>query len=122
MVTDVWSSMGHESEEATVGLFLSRIRSMKLCSIWPTPAHCSCTACPPTAVKVGETLLDDPRSVVFHEAGNRLPVKSLSGVFTAGPSGLTCGKGLSDGLFVSFEQPLPLLPRHCWRIVLTQLP
>ena len=72
VVTDVWSSMGHEGEEGDRRIFLSHIRSMKLCSIWPTPALCSCTAASPPRRGSQNTLLDDPRSVVFHEAGNRL--------------------------------------------------
>ena len=73
VVTDVWSSMGHEGEEdnrkATFAPYqvneglLDQAKSEVL-FMHCLPAH--------RGEEVSETLLDDPRSVVWHEAGNRL--------------------------------------------------
>ena len=73
MVTDVWSSMGHEGQESDrraifsgyqVNETLLDLASEDALFMHCLPAH--------RGEEVGETLLDDPRSVVFHEAGNRL--------------------------------------------------
>ena len=72
-VTDVWSSMGHEGQEAdrrgTFGPYqvneaLLDLADPEVLFMHCLPAH--------RGEEVSETLLDDPRSVVFHEAGNRL--------------------------------------------------
>ena len=73
VVTDVWSSMGHEGEEAarcaafdgyqvTPGL-LDRARPDVL-FMHCLPAH--------RGEEISDDLLDDPRSVAWVEAGNRL--------------------------------------------------
>ena len=73
VVTDVWSSMGHEGEEANrraifepyqVSETLLDLADPSALFMHCLPAH--------RGEEVSETLLDDPRSVVFHEAGNRL--------------------------------------------------
>ncbi|XOV82970.1 MAG: ornithine carbamoyltransferase [bacterium] len=73
VVTDVWSSMGHEGQEsdrrATFADFqineqLLDKASKDVLFMHCLPAH--------RGEEVSETLLDDKRSVVFHEAGNRL--------------------------------------------------
>ena len=73
VVTDVWSSMGHEGEEANrraifepyqVNETLLDLADPSALFMHCLPAH--------RGEEVSETLLDDPRSVVFHEAGNRL--------------------------------------------------
>ena len=73
VVTDVWSSMGHEGQEAdrrgTFGPYqvneaLLDLADPEVLFMHCLPAH--------RGEEVSETLLDDPRSVVFHEAGNRL--------------------------------------------------
>ena len=73
VVTDVWSSMGHESEgsdrlKAFEGFqvterLLDRAKQDTL-FMHCLPAH--------RGEEVNETVLDDPRSVVWEEAGNRL--------------------------------------------------
>ena len=73
VVTDVWSSMGHEGQEGdrrsifgpyqiNEGLLDQAQRDVLFMHC--LPAH--------RGEEVSETLLDDPRSVVWHEAGNRL--------------------------------------------------
>lgn len=73
VVTDVWSSMGHEGQEtdrrATFGPYqvneaLLDLADPDVLFMHCLPAH--------RGEEVSATLLDDPRSVVFHEAGNRL--------------------------------------------------
>ncbi len=73
VVTDVWSSMGHESEEADrrevfqpyqVNEQLMDHASSEAIFMHCLPAH--------RGEEVSETLLDDPRAVVWREAGNRL--------------------------------------------------
>lgn len=73
VVTDVWSSMGHEGEEQdrravfepyqVNEALLDKARDDVL-FMHCLPAH--------RGEEVSETLLHDPRSVVFQEAGNRL--------------------------------------------------
>ncbi|HEY6599761.1 MAG TPA: ornithine carbamoyltransferase [Pseudomonadales bacterium] len=73
VVTDVWSSMGHEAEQSqrrqrfagyqvTSGLL--DLASRDALFMHCLPAH--------RGEEVSEDLLDDPRSVVWAEAGNRL--------------------------------------------------
>ena len=73
VVTDVWSSMGHEGQEdARRALFapfqinetLLDQADQQALFMHCLPAH--------RGEEVSETLLDDPRSVVWREAGNRL--------------------------------------------------
>jgi ornithine carbamoyltransferase len=73
VVTDVWSSMGHEGEEsARLAVFkpfqvnedLLAHASDEVLFMHCLPAH--------RGEEVNATLLEDPRSVVFQEAGNRL--------------------------------------------------
>jgi ornithine carbamoyltransferase len=73
VVTDVWSSMGHEGQEAdrraTFGAYqvdeaLLDLADPEVLFMHCLPAH--------RGEEVSKSLLDDPRSVVFHEAGNRL--------------------------------------------------
>ena len=73
VVTDVWSSMGHEGEEGDrraifgdyqINESLLDNANKDVLFMHCLPAH--------RGEEVSETLLDDPRSVVFHEAGNRL--------------------------------------------------
>ena len=73
VVTDVWSSMGHEGEadqrRATFGPYqvteqLLDLAAKDVLFMHCLPAH--------RGEEVTETLLDDPRSAVWREAGNRL--------------------------------------------------
>ena len=73
VVTDVWSSMGHEGEQdSRLSVFngyqitadLLDLASRDTLLMHCLPAH--------RGEEVSEDLLDDPRSVVFEEAGNRL--------------------------------------------------
>jgi len=73
VVTDVWSSMGHEGEETSrieafapfrVTESLLDLASDDALFMHCLPAH--------RGEEVSDTLLDDPRSCVFREAGNRL--------------------------------------------------
>ena len=73
VVTDVWSSMGHEGEEGNrraifepyqVNETLLDLADPSALFMHCLPAH--------RGEEVSDTLLDDPRSAVFHEAGNRL--------------------------------------------------
>ncbi len=73
VVTDVWSSMGHEAEErkrlaAFADFQVSETLLDKAADgvlfMHCLPAH--------RGQEISPTLLDDPRACVFHEAGNRL--------------------------------------------------
>ena len=73
VITDVWSSMGHEGQETDrrstfaeyqVNEALLDQANKDVLFMHCLPAH--------RGEEVSETLLDDKRSVVFHEAGNRL--------------------------------------------------
>ncbi len=73
VVTDVWSSMGHEAEQARrlrafenyqVTEALLDLAKNDVLFMHCLPAH--------RGEEVNDTVLDDPRSVVWHEAGNRL--------------------------------------------------
>lgn len=73
VVTDVWSSMGHEGEEEdrravftpfTVDEALLDRANADVLFMHCLPAH--------RGEEVSTTLLDDPRAVVWREAGNRL--------------------------------------------------
>jgi ornithine carbamoyltransferase len=73
VVTDVWSSMGHEGEETKrretfapyqVNETLLDLASSEVLFMHCLPAH--------RGEEVSDTLLDDPRSCVWQEAGNRL--------------------------------------------------
>lgn len=73
LVTDVWASMGHEGEEADRrAIFASFQVNEALLDHAKTEAlfmHCLPAK---RGEEVNETVLDDPRSVVWQEAGNRL--------------------------------------------------
>ena len=73
VVTDVWSSMGHEGEEKSrretfepyqVNEPLLDQANKEVLFMHCLPAH--------RGEEVSETLLDDPRACVWREAGNRL--------------------------------------------------
>jgi len=73
VVTDVWSSMGHEAEQAKrlaafadfqVNEALLDKAADGALFMHCLPAH--------RGQEISQTLLDDPRACVFHEAGNRL--------------------------------------------------
>jgi ornithine carbamoyltransferase len=73
VVTDVWSSMGHEAEAAKrreifapfqVNEALLDLASPDVIFMHCLPAH--------RGEEISATLLDDPRSVAWQEAGNRL--------------------------------------------------
>ncbi|NKB99736.1 MAG: ornithine carbamoyltransferase [Pseudomonadales bacterium] len=73
VVTDVWSSMGHEGQESDrratfapyqINESLLDLAAKEVMFMHCLPAH--------RGEEISETLLDDPRSVAFHEAGNRL--------------------------------------------------
>ncbi len=73
VVTDVWSSMGHEGEETQrratfepyqVNEALLDLAKPEVLFMHCLPAH--------RGEEVSSTLLDNPRSVVWREAGNRL--------------------------------------------------
>ena len=73
VVTDVWSSMGHEGQEADriatftpyrVDEALLDLAAPEVLFMHCLPAH--------RGEEVSATLLDDPRAVVWQEAGNRL--------------------------------------------------
>ena len=73
VVTDVWSSMGHESEQ------LMRLRSFQGYQVTRSLLDLAADDvlfmhCLPAkrGQEISEDLLEDPRSVVFEEAGNRL--------------------------------------------------
>jgi ornithine carbamoyltransferase len=73
VVTDVWSSMGHEAETS------HRQETFAPFQITETlldaaPGNALFMHCLPAhrGEEISETLLDDPRSVVWHEAANRL--------------------------------------------------
>ncbi|MEM7003739.1 MAG: ornithine carbamoyltransferase [Pseudomonadota bacterium] len=89
VVTDVWSSMGHEGQEQDrLAIFapyqinenLLDQANKDVLFMHCLPAH--------RGEEVSDTLLDDPRSVVFHEAGNRLhSQKALMEFLLLGPVG-----------------------------------
>ena len=87
VVTDVWSSMGHEGQEGdrrttfadyqVNEALLARAASETL-FMHCLPAH--------RGEEISETLLEDPRSVVWQEAGNRLhSQKALMEFLLIGP-------------------------------------
>jgi len=73
VVTDVWSSMGHEGQEAerraTFADYQINERLLDQAGKDVVFMHCLPAH---RGEEVSETLLDDPRAVVFREAGNRL--------------------------------------------------
>lgn len=72
VVTDVWSSMGHEEDVNRVSAFEGfQITEQLLDQAEPDALFFHCLPAH-RGEEVNETLLDDPRSVVFDEAGNRL--------------------------------------------------
>lgn len=73
VVTDVWSSMGHEGQEgdrrATFADY--QVNEALLAQASPDVLFMHCLPAH-RGEEVSETLLEDPRSVVWQEAGNRL--------------------------------------------------
>ena len=72
VVTDVWSSMGHEADVGRASAFNGFQVSEELLDLASPDAlffHCLPAH---RGEEVNDTVLDDPRSVVFEEAGNRL--------------------------------------------------
>jgi ornithine carbamoyltransferase len=88
VVTDVWSSMGHEAESAerraefapfqVNGALLDKA-SKDVLFMHCLPAH--------RGEEVSDGLLDDPRSVVWQEAGNRLHTQKALLEFLLGGAG-----------------------------------
>ena len=72
VVTDVWSSMGHEEEADRITAFRGFQVTVDLLAI--ANPECLFMHCLPAhrGEEVDEQVLDDPRSVVWDEAGNRL--------------------------------------------------
>ena len=105
VVTDVWSSMGHEGQEGDrrtqfdgyqVNEALLDHAHSETLFMHCLPAH--------RGEEVSETIIDDPRSVVFDEAHNRLhSQKALAGVLaervSAGAPGLDFKVVQLAGLF-----------------------
>ena len=91
VVTDVWSSMGHEGQEAQrreifepyqVNAALLNQAKSDVLFMHCLPAH--------RGEEISATLLDDPRSVVWQEAGNRLhSQKALVEFLLLGHNGAT---------------------------------
>ena len=91
VVTDVWSSMGHEGQEAQrreifepyqVNEALLDQAKSDVLFMHCLPAH--------RGEEISSTLLDDPRSVVWQEAGNRLhSQKALVEFLLLGHNGAT---------------------------------
>ncbi|MEM6710171.1 MAG: ornithine carbamoyltransferase [Pseudomonadota bacterium] len=73
VVTDVWSSMGHEADAAAREAAFSgyQVTEALLDRAKPEVLFMHCLPAH-RGEEVNETILDDPRSVVFREAGNRL--------------------------------------------------
>ena len=73
VVTDVWSSWDMRGKRPSAEKYSNPIRSTRRYWIRPNPMSYSCTVCPHTvARKSVPRFLDDPRSVVWQEAGTRL--------------------------------------------------
>ncbi len=73
VVTDVWSSMGHEAEQAQRNAKFKdyQVNEQLLEAAKPDSLFMHCLPAH-RGEEISETLLEDPRSVVWHEAGNRL--------------------------------------------------
>ncbi len=73
VVTDVWSSMGHEGEEhKRLEAFAPyQVNEQLLDQAAPDALFMHCLPAH-RGEEISDTLLDDPRSCAFHEAGNRL--------------------------------------------------
>jgi ornithine carbamoyltransferase len=73
LYTDVWTSMGQESEnelrKAAFAPFQLNETTLHL-----APAHCKVLHCLPArrGLEITDDVLDSPRSIVFQQAGNRL--------------------------------------------------
>lgn len=87
VTTDVWTSMGHEDEEAQrkiafqhfqVTRQLLDLAAKDVLFMHCLPAH--------RGEEVSEDLLDDPRAVVWDEAENRLHVQKALMAFLASPA------------------------------------
>jgi ornithine carbamoyltransferase len=85
VVTDVWSSMGHEEEQARrVAAFADYQVNEALLD--QAPGNALFMHCLPAhrGEEISETLLDDPRSVVWQEAGNRMHTQKALACFLLG--------------------------------------
>lgn len=85
VVTDVWSSMGHEDEQARrVAAFADYQVNEALLD--QAPGNTLFMHCLPAhrGEEISETLLDDPRSVVWQEAGNRMHTQKALVCFLLG--------------------------------------
>ena len=73
VVTDVWSSMGHEEQQAARREKFAPYQVNEALLDY-APASTLFMHCLPAhrGEEISPTLLDDPRSVVWQEAGNRL--------------------------------------------------
>lgn len=72
VVTDVWSSMGHEEDHARIHAFDGyQITSKILDQALPDAIFLHCLPAH-RGEEVDDCVLDDPRSVVWEESGNRL--------------------------------------------------
>lgn len=73
VVTDVWSSMGHEGQEGDRRTTFAdyQVNEALLAQAAPDVLFMHCLPAH-RGEEISETLLEDPRSVVWQEAGNRL--------------------------------------------------
>jgi ornithine carbamoyltransferase len=97
LATDVWTSMGHEGEEATrTGAMAAyRLDGAKLALASP---DCKVLHCLPAhrGEEIAADVLDGPASLVFEQAENRLHAQKALLCFLLDRSGLTGTAGLAD--------------------------
>ena len=87
VVTDVWSSMGHEGQEGDRRTTFAdyQVNEALLAQAAPDVLFMHCLPAH-RGEEISETLLEDPRSVVWQEAGNRLhSQKALMEFLLIGP-------------------------------------
>ncbi|MEM1229516.1 MAG: ornithine carbamoyltransferase [Pseudomonadota bacterium] len=85
IVTDVWSSMGHEEEQARRRAAFADYQ-VNEALLDQAPAETLFMHCLPAhrGEEISDTLLDDPRSVVWQEAGNRMHTQKALVCFLLG--------------------------------------
>ena len=85
VVTDVWSSMGHEEEQARRRAAFADYQ-VNEALLDQAPADTLFMHCLPAhrGEEISDTLLDDPRSVVWQEAGNRMHTQKALVCFLLG--------------------------------------